>query len=130
MACASCGSELSADFAFCPRCGRRQPTACAACGAACEPDYAFCPRCGASRAVAAGPAIVAEPATLASGAGTAGWHGAPAATARHEADRRSVTVLFADVTGFTTLAARLDPEEVRAFQTALFDTLAQAITRY
>jgi adenylate cyclase len=45
-------------------------------------------------------------------------------------DRRQVTVLFADVSGFTTLAERLDPEEVRAFQNALFETLAQAIARY
>jgi adenylate cyclase len=47
-----------------------------------------------------------------------------------EADRRQVTVLFADLSGFTALAERLDPEEVRAFQNALFETLAQAITRY
>ena len=47
-----------------------------------------------------------------------------------EADRRQVTVLFADLSGFTALSERLDPEEVRAFQNALFETLAQAITRY
>ena len=46
------------------------------------------------------------------------------------ADRRQVTVLFADVSGFTALAERLDPEEVRAFQNALFEMLAQAITRH
>jgi adenylate cyclase len=51
--------------------------------------------------------------------------------ARHpEVDRRTVTVLFADVSGFTTLAERMDPEEVRAFQNALFETLARAIARY
>jgi adenylate cyclase len=47
-----------------------------------------------------------------------------------EADRRQVTVLFADLSGFTSLSERLDPEEVRAFQNALFETLAQAIERY
>jgi adenylate cyclase len=41
-----------------------------------------------------------------------------------------VTVLFADLSGFTSLSERLDPEEVRAFQSALFESLAQAITRY
>ena len=46
--------------------------------------------------------------------------------AGREADRRQVTVLFADLSGFTALAERLDPEEVRAFQNALFETLAQA----
>jgi adenylate cyclase len=84
MACIGCGFELSPDFAFCPRCGRRQTDA---------PE---------SAPVAAG----------------------------QEADRRQVTVLFADVTGFTTLSERLDPEEVRAFQNALFAALAQAIARY
>ena len=47
-----------------------------------------------------------------------------------DADRRQVTVLFADVSGFTTLSERLDPEEVRAFQNALFATLAKAVARY
>jgi adenylate cyclase len=41
-----------------------------------------------------------------------------------------VTVLFADLSGFTALAERLDPEVVRAFQNALFEMLARTITRY
>jgi len=47
-----------------------------------------------------------------------------------EADRRQVTVLFADLAGFTALSERLDPEDVRAFQNALFETLARVIARY
>src|SRR5262249_29053479 len=124
MACAGCGFDASPDFAFCPRCGRKLPAPCPACGTPCEPDFAFCPRCGTARSHA--------PAT-----GT----GAPAAStgepasrtkdpATREADRRQVTVLFADLTGFTTLAERLDPEEVRAFQNALFESLARSIERY
>ena len=109
MTCVGCGFEILADFAFCPRCGRRQPVACASCGFACEPDFAFCPRCGSPRESAA----AAKPKV-------------PQA----DADRRQVTVLFADLCGFTSLSERLDPEEVRAFQGALFDSLGQAITRY
>jgi adenylate cyclase len=41
-----------------------------------------------------------------------------------------VTVLFADLSGFTALSERLDPEEVRAFQNALFQSLAQAVARF
>jgi adenylate cyclase len=52
----------------------------------------------------------------------------PAANA--DADRRHVTVLFADVSGFTTLSERLDPEEIRAFQNALFAKLGEAVARY
>ena len=52
------------------------------------------------------------------------------AEANTDADRRHVTVLFADVSGFTSLSERLDPEEVRAFQNALFARLAEAVARY
>ena len=45
-------------------------------------------------------------------------------------DRRQVTVLFADLSGFTALSERLDPEEIRAFQNALFEMLARTIARY
>src|SRR5262245_2150551 len=134
MACIGCGFELSPGFAFCPRCGRRQPTPCPACGFSCEADFAFCPRCGATL----GPGVAtALPGGAAARAGSSppplASTEAPPPTgpdARGEADRRQVTVLFADVSGFTALAERLDPEEVRAFQNALFETLAQAVTRY
>jgi adenylate cyclase len=47
-----------------------------------------------------------------------------------ETDRRQVTILFADLSGFTALSERLDPEEVRTFQNALFEMLARTIARY
>ena len=100
-----------------------------------EADFAFCPHCGASR----NPAHLLQYATAKprrrqqprqpsdpSRLSTAATLDVVAA----DADRRQVTVLFADVSGFTTLAERLDPEEVRAFQNALFETLGDAITRY
>lgn len=107
MACVGCGIEIQADFAFCPRCGRQQALRCAGCGFACEPGFAFCPRCGAPRQPAASVAKERP----------------------DDADRRPVTVLFADLCGFTSLSERLDPEEVRSFQGVLFDSLGQAVTR-
>jgi adenylate cyclase len=47
-----------------------------------------------------------------------------------EADRRLVTVLFADLAGFTALGARLDPEEVRALQTDLFGELTRPVEEF
>jgi adenylate cyclase len=80
---------------------------CSSCGFACDAGFAFCPRCGNPRAQA-----VATPPP------------------EPEADRRPVTVLFADLTGFTSLSEALDPETVRAFQNALFSAMAQVIGRY
>ncbi len=126
LTCTACGAEGSADFAFCPRCGRSLPRPCPGCGFVCEADFAFCPRCGAARArdtvspgapPAEGPSTKIPPPTK------------PDVVPR-DTDRRPVTILFADLSGFTALSERLDPEEVRAFQSALFETLAQGIARY
>ena len=47
MQCTGCGFEALPDFAFCPKCGSKLPTACPSCGSVCLPDFRFCPRCGA-----------------------------------------------------------------------------------
>jgi len=47
LACATCGTPLAHDDAFCRRCGTRVgPRRCAACGADLVPDDAFCRKCG------------------------------------------------------------------------------------
>ena len=73
---------------------------CSDCGFEAPPDFAFCPKCGRK--------LEREP----------------------EADRRTVTVVFADLSGFTALAERLDPEDVRAVQSDLFQEMAAAIQQY
>jgi len=55
---------------------------------------------------------------------------APEPRGAEEADRRLVTVLFADLAGFTALSERLDPEEIRGFQNDLFEELSSAIQHY
>src|ERR1051326_323904 len=45
-------------------------------------------------------------------------------------ERRIVTVLFADVVGFTSLAEDLDAEDVSLIQDAYFDAVRETITRY
>lgn len=91
---------------------------CSGCGFEPSPAFAFCPQCGQRLAGAASPAadVKAPPP--------------PSAPVADAADRRPVTVLFADLTGFTSLSETLDPEDVRAFQNALFTMLAEAIERH
>ncbi len=45
-------------------------------------------------------------------------------------ERKIVTILFADVSGFTALSEKLDPEAVRDLITACFDRLVPCIQRY
>jgi class 3 adenylate cyclase/tetratricopeptide (TPR) repeat protein len=57
----------------------------------------------------------------------------PRAAHRHHAakgQRRNVTILFADVSGYTALSERLDPESVHALMDGCFTILGEQIRRY
>ena len=45
-------------------------------------------------------------------------------------ERKLVTIVFADVSGFTALSETLDPEEVRALLNACFDWLVPVVQKY
>jgi class 3 adenylate cyclase/tetratricopeptide (TPR) repeat protein len=49
---------------------------------------------------------------------------------RDEAERRPITVLFCDLVGSTSLAAKLDAEDWRDLVGAYLDVAAEAVTRY
>ncbi|MCJ7795349.1 MAG: adenylate/guanylate cyclase domain-containing protein, partial [Thermoleophilia bacterium] len=90
----------------------------------CETENAggmkFCGECGAPLALP--PTWSATPDTDLDRPGAGG--GAP------QGERKLVTVLFADVAGFTTLAETLDPEPLRDLINACFDRLVPCVERY
>src|SRR5690349_12267940 len=112
--CASCGRENRDGRKFCVGCGRSLAVelACASCGAPYEPDERFCGECGT--ALTGNPA----PESLESTA-------AEAVT-----ERRLVSVLFADLVGFTNLSESRDPEEVRELLSRYFDTCRRLVGLY
>jgi predicted ATPase/class 3 adenylate cyclase len=132
MDCSGCGFRIESGFAFCPKCGLRQPQPCASCGFACAPEFAFCPKCGAGIAANAGdqtapaprrPAAPPMPQPLAK-------LGGEGAQPLSDADRRTVTILFADLSGFTALSEQLDPEVMQALQNELFGELTAAVQSF
>ena len=46
------------------------------------------------------------------------------------AERKQVTVLFSDLSGFTTLSEKLDPEEARDVMANIFASAAEIVGRY
>ena len=54
----------------------------------------------------------------------------PAEPQADTAERKFVTVLFADISGFTALSEITDPESVRDIINACFDTLVPIMVRY
>jgi hypothetical protein len=85
MTCARCGKANRENARFCDGCGSWLAPRCPACGAEGRPEARFCDACGAS--LSAKPPAAAEV-------------------------RKTVTIVFADLIGSTSLQERLDPESV------------------
>ena len=59
-----------------------------------------------------------------------GEAGEPGNLSGPESERRHVTVLFTDLTGYTAMCERLDPEEVKEVMSRIFGEIAQVVTKY
>ena len=125
MQCPACQVEQRPTARFCEQCGSRLDAVCAACGAAVTPGAKFCGACGAAVATAAPrfesphaytPPHLAE-RILKDRTALAG-------------ERKQVSVLFADVAGFTSISERLDPEDVHGLINRAFEVMLTEVHRY
>ncbi len=119
LTCPSCGADNKPGRKFCVRCATPLALACPGCGSAYDPGDAFCGDCAepltagtptAQRTSAAGPADRSQPAQV--------------------AERRLVSVLFADLVGFTPFAEERDSEDVRETLSQYFDLASDIVGRY
>jgi class 3 adenylate cyclase/tetratricopeptide (TPR) repeat protein len=102
--CSNCRYENDPAALVCERCGTALDQRCPSCGASVPQGNAFCGACGA-RLDEPSPAARTEPG-----------------------DRRVVTALFADLSGFTPLAEQLDPEDLSALVNECFTALMEEVT--
>jgi class 3 adenylate cyclase/tetratricopeptide (TPR) repeat protein len=99
-------------------CGARLERHCSQCGAAVPDGAKFCVECGAPLSAPARPA--ARPQL-------------PTPTSQPRAlpeERRQVTVLFADISGYTAMAERMDPEAVKTLVDRCLRRLGEEVERY
>ncbi len=111
MRCPECSTQNEAGRKFCAECGTRLSSACPTCSAPNDPAAKFCGECGTALVEPAVPEREL-PATAAA------------------AERRIVSVLFADLVGFTSLTEGRDAEEVRDLQDRYFTTARTIAQRY
>lgn len=107
MRCPQCGFDNPPGTKFCGRCGSKLGIPCPACGTPNPEHFTFCGTCGAR--LTSVPGHLAPPATE---------------------ERKVVTILFADVTGSTTIAERIDPERMRTMMARFFEAMAEVIHRF
>jgi adenylate cyclase len=146
VTCPTCRRDNREGAKFCDNCGAPLPRACPDCQTPLRPAAKFCDECG--RPVAAvgavapagpassGPAAPAGPRAALRGQTPTGYTPRHLAerilTARSaiEGERKQVTVVFVDCADFTTLAARLDPEDLHGVMDGCFQRLLDAVHRY
>jgi class 3 adenylate cyclase len=107
VTCPACGTVNRPGRKFCTECGSALALACPSCGAPYEEGDRFCGECGAK--------LVAETATPSR---------SPAA------ERRLVSVLFADLVGHTAFSDQRDSEDVRELLSRYFESARLVIERF
>jgi class 3 adenylate cyclase/tetratricopeptide (TPR) repeat protein len=136
--CPSCSAELPPGAKFCGQCGAPQARRCPACGTlAGQPGQRFCFECGTAiradaeptqiglPALRPGDVLSSPPAPESPGASSgAAVFGLP------WVERRLVSVLFADLTGFTTFSETRDAEDVRAMLSKYFAAARRITAAY
>jgi class 3 adenylate cyclase/predicted ATPase len=137
--CSACGGENPAGSRFCGHCGTAAdtPWACSTCGGENPPGTRFCGHCGAAAGAPAAPAArEAEQVDSDVAEALRRFVASPVADRLLEAggnlpdERRLITSLFADVSGFTPLSERLDPEQLVEVIDPLITGLSDVVGRY
>lgn len=128
MTCTICGHNNSEGASFCSNCGSPLGLRCPSCESPYEAGASFCSNCGTRLAAAD-----VEPV------GHFARYLPPELQRKLEAartgrtmvgERRTITVLFADVQGSTAAAERLDPEEWADVVNGAFERLIRPVYRY
>lgn len=109
MKCPKCQYENPGEARFCNECGSKLELACPECGKVNPLGSKFCNECGQRlEEVAEAEKILPEA----------------------EGERKHVTVLFSDLSGYTAMTEKLDPEDVKEIMRRLFGEITQIISKY
>ena len=109
--CAKCKTENPEGLKFCNECGAKVERHCPSCNTLNPNDANFCRKCGAP--LGTNEAASAHKAAGAKASTVEDTSERPLADTS-EGERKTVTMLFADIKGSMDLIEDLDPEEARA----------------
>jgi len=129
MECPECQFENPQDVKFCVHCGNKLETICSKCGSSNSPAFNFCGECGYDLSKST------EPASLeANEHDTQISESPPEETIpthiTAEGERKHVTALFSDMSGYTAMSEKLDPEEVKEITSRIFGEIFKIVNKY
>ena len=116
MKCLKCQTINNDTAKFCLECGQKLEMKCPQCGHSSPPSAKFCGECGFDFTKTS--AITPQPIET------------PSKPIITDQERKYVTVLFSDMSGYTAMTEKLDPEEVKEIMGRVFGEIAQIVVRY
>jgi hypothetical protein len=129
MKCPKCQFENREGARFCGECGHEFEVTCPECGTNNPDENKFCDACGYDlrKLEEVSPVEYSKPQSY-----TPKFLAEKILNNRSsiEGERKLVTVLFADVANYTSMAEKLDPEEVHQIMDGCFKILLDEIHRY
>jgi class 3 adenylate cyclase/tetratricopeptide (TPR) repeat protein len=127
MKCPECRFENREGAKFCIECGAKFEIRCPGCGQTVSTEAKFCDECGhnlrESADAVSKPQPVMEPLEPSQ-------EQPPGVSHPLEGERKQITVLFSDLSGYTALSEKLDPEEVKELMNRIFGKIARVVTEY
>jgi len=135
MKCSGCGFENPEGTKFCGECGARLEKVCPQCGRVNPPQFRYCGECGLSLISAQeASALDLSPdeklVRIQRYLPTGLMAKILSQKGKIEGERRQVTVMFVDLTGFTSLTDRLGPDETFLLMDQVFELLICKIHAY
>ena len=120
MNCAQCGQQNLTTAKYCSECGAFLAAHCGHCSAELTAGAKFCSKCGASAGQP--PATAPHPTVV--------ERSDVSAREAIDGERKTITVLFADLKGSTALIDGLDPEAARALLDPALKIMMEAVHRF
>jgi class 3 adenylate cyclase/tetratricopeptide (TPR) repeat protein len=129
MKCPKCAFKNPESVKFCGECGAKLERVCPECNSSNPPQFKFCGECGHDLGEPRESTVIDfnQPQSY-----TPKFLADKILTTRSsiEGERKLVTVLFADVANYTSIAEKLDPEEVHQIMDSCFKILMDEIHKY
>jgi len=129
MKCPKCGSDNREGIRFCEECGAKLEIECPDCKAKIPLGKKFCGECGYDLSK------FSKPASLEANEHETQISESPPEKTKptripSEGERKHVTVLFSDLTGYTAMSEKLDPEEVKEITSRIFGKISKIVANY
>lgn len=125
MKCTKCQFENPEKAKFCIECGNRLEFTCPQCSNVNPPGSKFCNKCGHNLAK---PAIPSESSPPSEQPDLPSAPPEPAPLS--EGERRQATIVFSDLSGYTSMNERFDPEEVDTIMSRIKKEAVRIVERH